>query len=102
MKQSVTPADVVKLLNQLTKIDPMAMHAMVNMRTLCNGKLADHETVQVQNHANGVDFEVGTLGILNGLFGVFPDGPKKGFGPITAVFNERTGRLMGFTLTPKR
>lgn len=31
---------------------------------------------------------VGMMGVLNGLFGVFPDGPCKGLGPITAVFEQ--------------
>jgi hypothetical protein len=41
---------------------------------------------------------VGLLGILNGLFGTLPAGPKEGWGPIAAVFDDQ-GQLTGFNYT---
>lgn len=99
MKSSINPRQVVALLNQLTSLDPQAMNGLVKARTICNSKLAQHRTVQVQQHKNKVDYEVGLLGILNGVFGVFPSGKNKGRGPITAMIDDKTGRLTGFVTT---
>jgi hypothetical protein len=99
MNQSITPADAVKFLNQLTRTDPMAMHGLIVSHTICNRQMADREDVHVKNHMNRIDFVVGPLNILNGLFGTIEEGKHKGAGPITAIFNEATGRLLGFCLT---
>ena len=97
IKPSVTVAEVVALLNELVKLDPAAMNALVESRVHCNDAFADHPTVQVSSRkgGNGEDgFEVGLLGILNGIFGTDP----KGWGPIAACFNE--GVLYEFIARP--
>lgn len=84
--------ELVEFLDSLAKIDPVAMGALIAARVPHGPALQDHPTVQV---GDGV---VGLLGIMNGYAGVYDDGPKKGFGPITAVV-ESDGRVSGFHLT---
>lgn len=91
-KPSVTVAEVVALLNELTAMDPAAMHNLVESRVECNEAIADHPTVQVSGCVNGdgSTYEFGILGLLNGLFGT--DGLS--YGAISASFEE--GRLLRF------
>jgi hypothetical protein len=87
---------IVDYLNSLLKIDPEAISELFNNRVPCNKKLAYHPTVQVQMIE---DFSrVGIIGILNGFFGVYDDGPKKGWGAIRANFDG--GKLVKFDITP--
>ena len=72
----------IGILNSMVDADPEAMTALCEHRVHCNAALGDHPTVQVT-----ADCEVGLLGVLNGLFGVIPEGPKKGWGYITAVYD---------------
>lgn len=92
----VTPDDAITYLNELVKLDPKAMNALVETRHPCNQALADHPTAQVAT-SNGGLASVGLLGILNGLFGVDEDG----WGPITANF-DNDGALTNFTKTEPR
>ena len=84
--------DLIAFLDSLAKIDPVAMGALIAARVSCNQALADHPTVQCG------DSIVGVLGILNGYAGVFDDGPRKGWGPISAVI-ESDCRCTGFART---
>lgn len=94
IKDLITLDEVIEFLNELIKIDQRAMHKLIKFRTPCNQELADHESIQVTMDLFG--FEVGLLGILNGLFGVDEDK----YGAITAVFDE-TG-LIAFRRTVRR
>lgn len=83
IRESVTIDEAVSFLNELTNIDPAAMQAFVLTRVPCNDALADHPTVQVLDGGDdGLGPKVGTLGILNGLFGT----DSHGYGPIAADF----------------
>lgn len=94
IKSSVTVHDVVSFLNELTALDPAAMHNLVESRVACNDPFADHPTLQVSSRVNGdgSDYEVGILGVLNGLFGT----DDINYGPISASFEE--GRLVRFNV----
>lgn len=81
--RTVKACDVVKLLNALAAIDPIAIIALINHRVPCGGGILDHATVQAGRNAVGSP-EVGMLGILNGLFGTFSDG----WGCITAEISD--------------
>jgi len=70
--QLITLKDAIDFLNELVKIDADALRALIGHRVPCNNGLVDHPTVQV-GEFGGV-FQVGMLGILNGLFGVNEDG----------------------------
>lgn len=65
---------------------------LVDAHIPCSKATADHPTIQVGDNS------VGFLGVLNGLAGVLPDGPKKGWGYITAVMGD-DGELLEFILT---
>jgi hypothetical protein len=40
------------------------------------------------------------LGLINGLWGSYDDGPKKGYGPIAANFDDDTNEFLGFIFVP--
>lgn len=93
-KDSVTLDEVIELLNDAVNSDRIAMDLLVNERVYCNGTLANHPTIQVQKAEPLVVFntkmseeisrwQVGLLGILNGIFGI----DERGLGRIGAVFN---------------
>ena len=84
-------------LNQIAIHDSEAMGNLIESRVACNEGLADHPSVQVQINDDKSPV-VGMLGILNGLVGKISDGPKKGFGLITAVFDD-SNKFVKFKLT---
>jgi hypothetical protein len=93
---------IIDYLNELTKLDKPAMGALISNRVPCNQQFADHPTCQCSSQNDG--FYVGLLGILNGLCGIYDDGPLKGAGPIAAKFEQlpdddkRYRSLIGFQL----
>ena len=80
--RSVTVQDAVGMLNRALAADRPAIAALIANRMPCNEALADDPTIQVGRQHGG--FNVGMLGILNGLFGV--DGA--GWGSIAGVFED--------------
>ena len=66
---------------------------LIEARVPCSEATLQHPTIQA-GWATKEDFEkqtnpkIGLLGFMNGLVGVFPDGTKKGWGLITANFDE--------------
>lgn len=83
----VTPDDAIEVLNRMIEADQQAAQQLVNGRVPCNRGLADDPTIQVgrRNGAIGWErsWEVGLLGIINGIFGI----DDRGWGPIAAVFD---------------
>lgn len=77
---------IVDRLNSALELDRNAIACLIANRVPCNQALAEHPTVQVGAQHGG--FNVGMLGILNGLCGVYDDGPKKGWGAIAAEFED--------------
>lgn len=86
--------EAVKFLDALVKIDSDAMQALIETRVGCNEMLASHPTVQVNHDHESGRFTVGLLGVLNGWFGAYDGGPRKGWGAVGAVFDD--GKLTGF------
>ena len=84
IKDQIDINEVVKLLNELIALDQVAMTALVENRVPCNLLLSDHPTVQVYTRKDSNGYEVGFLGILNGLFGA----DDHGCGAIFAEFDE--------------
>jgi hypothetical protein len=107
MADMETAGHVIRLLNDLLKLDPDAIKELIESRVQCNEALANHDTVQVSGYADPPDglggsdtiYRVGLLGILNGLCGAYGEegGDKVGWGPITAVFDE--DKVVSFRLT---
>jgi len=88
---------LIDRLNEIAEHDPIALGKLIEARVACNNDLADHPAVQVQIREAG-PAQVGVLGLLNGLVGVVDDGPRKGWGLITAVC-ENDGSLVRFRRT---
>jgi len=85
MKLSTLTVDTaIEFLNELLRADPQAVSALIETRVPCNQELADHPTVQVRSYGLNGGYQVGLLGILNGLFGV----DEEGWGPIAAQYDE--------------
>lgn len=92
--------ELIEFLNSLVKIDPGAMSCLFSIRTPCLPELAEHDTVQVLDNVDDHPPLVGVLGILNGFCGVFDNGPREGWGPITAEFEGE--QLVRFVRTENK
>lgn len=104
MAEQISVQDALELLNDALARDRHAVQELFAFRVPCNSDMADHPTIQVgAGGKDGTDFvppnqfRVGTLGLLNGLFGTIQEGPRKGWGPICANYTD--GRLVSFSLT---
>lgn len=92
MRESITITEAINYLNELANIDRKAICDLVNARVRCTETLAAHPTAQVGAVESATDkYEIGMLGLLNGMFGV----DQHGWGPIMAIFGE-DGDLIGF------
>ena len=90
--------DMIAFLNELLALDAQAVTDLINSRVQCNEAMANHPTVQVGGETGKPEtFRVGLLGLLNGYCGAYDDGEKKGYGPITADFDD--GIVTGFRRT---
>lgn len=91
---------IVAYLNELVELDRQAIAALIANRVPCNEGVANHPSCQVGKQHG--EYHVGLLGILNGLCGVYEDGPHKGWGGIAAEFQfekaGELGNLVGFRL----
>lgn len=93
---------LIQRLNEIARVDPDAMAALIKTRVPCNDAMLRHPTVQVARQVGASDdaFEVGFLGMLNGIIGVIEDGPRKGWGHIAAVMDD-DGTLLRFGRSEK-
>lgn len=73
---NLNPELIIEYLNSLVTLDQEAMSRLIEIRTPCNDKLTNHETVQVLEEIidNKPEYKVGLLGILNGMCGIDEDG----------------------------
>lgn len=85
-------ARIVALLNEAFAADPAAVSQLADNRVPCNDKLADHPSIQL----GGVSGKntIGMVGLFNGLAGV----NENGWGCVSASYDSKTGRLLGFLL----
>ncbi len=81
---------LIQRLNEIAKVDPTAMAALIKTRVPCNEAMRNHPTVQVARQVGTSDdaFEIGFLGMLNGIIGVIENGPRKGWGHIVVVMDH--------------
>lgn len=83
VREKITIQKTVDFLNEILKIDSVAITALFSSRIACNENLAKHETVQVGRL--GKDYcQVGMIGIFNGLFGI----DEHGWGHISADYDN--------------
>jgi hypothetical protein len=92
--------EIIFRLNELCEAPGVraALEALIEVRTNVSEEVANHPTLQVTDNGTG-SCQLGFLGALNGLVGVLPDGPRKGWGYITAVFDDETQKLLCFERT---
>lgn len=84
IKKSVTPAQVVELLNEALALDPEAMDKFIGLRVRINKSLDEHTTIQTGKLESDI-YTLGPLGFLNGMFGIASDG----YGCIAADYEIR-------------
>ena len=83
IRESVTPQDLCDFMNELIKLDPEAIYNLIRARVPVNDGIANHPTAQVCAIKDQPErYDLGLLGVLNGLFGSFDDQPYKGWGCI--------------------
>lgn len=104
MEDIVLAQEVVKRLNALLESSPAMgrlLYDLAEARVNVDASLADHPTLQVNQLNDGVQdyFQCGFLGLLNGLVGVIPDGPREGWGYITGHFDEEKQVVESFSVT---
>ncbi len=98
VSESITIDEFIARMDALAKIDPKAMGDLIGHRVKCNTELGEHESVQVGKENE--DYVVGILGILNGVFGAYHSGERKGWGAIAALVDEddpMKGECTGFS-----
>jgi hypothetical protein len=66
--ETKTIEDAVRILNEAIAADKTIGKSLFDYRVPCNQALADHTTIVVQE-LEGEAYEVGVIGILNGIFG---------------------------------
>jgi len=88
-------ATVVDRLNSAVRRDWKAIHNLVESRVLTNNQMADHESIIVvpNEGAQGTQFLLGLLGIINGIARETNDDP-----PIEALFSDDHHELIAFKL----
>ena len=69
IKKSITPKDVVDLLNEMLRLDPKGTQRFIETRVKVNMAIADHPTIQVRKYPSDPFPVLGPIGFLNGLFG---------------------------------
>lgn len=84
--------DAVEVLNRAVKHDPEGMLKLVEHRVPAVPGMLNDPAIQCLRSTPGAAPEVGMLGILNGIFGVRPDGT----GWIVACFDDTGSKLLGF------
>ena len=71
IKNSITPEEVVDLLNEVLKLDEEAVTVLFRQKIPCNKRLLHHPTVQCRaEHGKLSSYTISPLGIINGLFGI--------------------------------
>ena len=79
--------NALNVLNRLVETDPKAARTLVETRITCSEGLANDPEIQVGFDSKGA-FQVGFLGIINGLFGSTEDG----YGAICANFKVQCSK----------
>ncbi len=84
-RESDAVRTAIEVLNRVHQADPSVLPALIDHRVPCNLAVADDPTVQVGKIKGTEQWEVGLLGIVNGLYGV--QGPKA-VGFIAAEYDD--------------
>lgn len=90
-------ARTIDLLNDLNALDPKWLVQLCKFAPKCSQDLADHPEVQCRKVGDNCSASV--LGLLNGLHGTYDDGPRAGWGPITAIWADDNKTIIRFEVT---
>ena len=88
---------IVHVLNRAHGEDPHAIAQLIDARVGCNRNLAEDPTIQVRQDEESGRFQVGVLGLLNGIAGKIETGDLSGYGYVAAIYqvvcpqNDRHG-----------
>ena len=93
---------IVELMNEALALDPKAVAALCGHRVTCNVELTGHESIQVRlvpgDHPER-GYQVGLLGILNGIAGV---DERTGWGAVSARVDKGSGAIERFEILEDR
>jgi hypothetical protein len=101
VQNTITLDLVISFLNELLNRDRTAISTLIETRIPINDALVRHSTLQHTRNYLTTKPEIGLLGIINGMFGTLEGGPRNGWGPITARFDEHDNCL-GFFKTENK
>lgn len=80
---------ILQTLNEAVAADPVAIKALIEHRVPTNETLANHPTIQVREILNEGRYEVGALGLINGLV-------EAATGKRVAVQFDESEKVIGF------
>lgn len=87
----------IEVLNRIHAADPEVLPVLIAQRVKCNEAVAADPTVQVHWHEGYKCWQVGLLGILNGIYGI-----QEGGGGYIGAHYDDDGILVEFIrMTPK-
>lgn len=109
--------EMIDFLNELLTRDQEFMRRLIHTTFPCNELVSNHPTVQVwskeelqerqrkdgnePNEWSATD-RAAFLGVVNGFFGVFDDGERKGWGAIAVTTDEPSGNILRFSRTENK
>jgi hypothetical protein len=101
MKDAEFADEVIRRLNRLVKNDEVAadLRALIAIKVKCSKSTQKHPLIQCSMNRRG-KAQVGLLGMLNGIAGRVPTGPRKGWGYVAAMLND-SDELLNFERTDK-
>ncbi|TQF09079.1 hypothetical protein FJV41_46550 [Myxococcus llanfairpwllgwyngyllgogerychwyrndrobwllllantysiliogogogochensis] len=79
--------DAAAALNAALSADPEAVAQLLATRVPCGNALALHPSIQVARDTDG-RCTVGVLGLINGVLGTIPAGPRAGWGWVTCLIDD--------------
>lgn len=80
---------ILKILNDALEANPEAIQELLNVGVLCNQKLADHPTIQVQALDEG-RYILRPIGLINGIVESLT-GER-----VAMVIDDQNGKITGF------
>ena len=94
IRETISIDDVVEYLNSVLEADPLALRALLCTFIPCSKKLAKHPTAIVSPEW-WEGFTIGTMGLINGMFGISEDN----YAAISYKIDTDTNRIIGFYRT---
>ena len=100
MEDPVLADELILRLNKLLEQEGVSdfLGRLIESRIRIN--VPEPTPTQIMQHPETAERTCGFLGILNGVVGQIPDGPKRDWGYIAAYFDDN-GKLVRFMRTPE-